>query len=675
MSVDQAPMNQLITENIDTWTSTVKTKSTTGRGSSKKLELYGVKKLRELILELAVRGKLVPQDQNDEPASVLLERIAAEKAQLVKEKRIKKQKALPKVTEQEALFNVPKAWEWTRLGNLSSDIHYGYTASAKPDSEGIRLLRITDIQNDKVNWETVPACDITEDKAKSYLLENDDILIARTGGTIGKSYLVENIDLQAVFASYLIRVKRIQAVYAPFTKVFLGSQLYWKQLIENSAGTGQPNVNATALKQLLFVMPPFEEQKRIVAKVDELMTLCDQLEQQTEASIEAHQVLVTTLLEMLTNSASAEELMQNWQMIAGHFDTLFTTEESIDQLKQTILQLAVMGKLVPQDPNDEPAAILLERIAKEKEQLIKEKKIKKQKALPPIADYEKPFELPQGWSIERLGNICEKMGSGSTPRGGQSAYVAEGIPFLRSQNVWNGELKLNDIAYIPKETHDKMENTKVYPGDILLNITGASLGRSTIFPVEIPEANVSQHVTIIRLIEPMMKEFVHLGIVSPLIQSLVWGRQVGMAIEGLSKKVLEQFEFPVPPLEEQKRIFMKVNELVDVCEQLKVKLRNSQTTQLHLTDAIFEQATGLVAKNEKQIQEEVPMEIRTTLTTTSEFNGQSEAVLAHIINSLEDADAKVVWSKSGMDLPNFYKQLKKEIDAGFINLPSKADYI
>ncbi|EHG1304808.1 restriction endonuclease subunit S [Vibrio parahaemolyticus] len=675
MSVDQAPMNQLITENIDTWTSTVKTKSTTGRGSSKKLELYGVKKLRELILELAVRGKLVPQDQNDEPASVLLERIAAEKAQLVKEKRIKKQKDLPKVTEQEALFNVPKAWEWTRLGNLSSDIHYGYTASAKPDSEGVRLLRITDIQNDKVNWETVPACDITEDKAKSYLLENDDILIARTGGTIGKSYLVENIDLQAVFASYLIRVKRIQAVYAPFTKVFLGSQLYWKQLIENSAGTGQPNVNATALKQLLFVMPPFEEQKRIVAKVDELMTLCDQLEQQTEASIEAHQVLVTTLLEMLTNSASAEELMQNWQMIAGHFDTLFTTEESIDQLKQTILQLAVMGKLVPQDPNDEPAAILLERIAKEKEQLIKEKKIKKQKALPPIADDEKPFELPQGWSIERLGNICEKMGSGSTPRGGQSAYVAEGIPFLRSQNVWNGELKLNDIAYIPKETHDKMENTKVYPGDILLNITGASLGRSTIFPVEIPEANVSQHVTIIRLIEPTMKEFVHLGIVSPLMQSLVWGRQVGMAIEGLSKKVLEQFEFPVPPLEEQKRIFMKVNELVDVCEQLKVKLRNSQTTQLHLTDAIFEQATGLVAKNEKQIQEEVPMEIRTTLTTTSEFNGQSEAVLAHIINSLEDADAKVVWSKSGMDLPNFYKQLKKEIDAGFINLPSKADYI
>jgi type I restriction enzyme S subunit len=282
-------VESLITQHIDTWTSTVKTQSTSGRGSRKKLELYGVKKLRELILELAVRGKLVPQDPNDEPASVLLERIAAEKAQLVKDKKIKKQKALPEVDESEFLFNRPNGWIWTRLGHLSSDIHYGYTASAKPDSDGVRLLRITDIQNDKVNWSTVPACDITNDKAKSYLLENDDILIARTGGTIGKSYLVENIDLQAVFASYLIRVKRIQAVYAPFIKVFLGSQLYWKQLIENSAGTGQPNVNATALKQLLFIVPPFKQQKRIVAKVDELMVLCDQLEQQTEASIEAHQ--------------------------------------------------------------------------------------------------------------------------------------------------------------------------------------------------------------------------------------------------------------------------------------------------------------------------------------------------------------------------------------------------
>ena len=163
------------------------------------------------------------------------------------------------------------------MGDLSSDIHYGYTASAKHNSDGVRLLRITDIQDDKVDWSTVPACEITIQKAQNYLLENDDILIARTGGTIGKSYLVENIDLEAVFASYLIRVRRVNYMYSPFIKVYLGSHLYWRQLYDNASGTGQPNVNATALKGLVIPIPTLDEQHRIAAKVDELMALCDQL--------------------------------------------------------------------------------------------------------------------------------------------------------------------------------------------------------------------------------------------------------------------------------------------------------------------------------------------------------------------------------------------------------------
>lgn len=178
----------------------------------------------------------------------------------------------------------------------------------------------------------------------------------------------------------------------------------------------QPKLSLNSIKHTCIPIPPLEEQEYIADKVDELMALCDQLEQQTEASIEAHQVLVTTLLDTLTNSADADELMQNWARISEHFDTLFTTEESIDQLKQTILQLAVMGKLVPQDPSDEPAAELLKRIAEEKAQLVKEKKIKKQKALPPIAEDEKPFELPSGWEWCRLDDICFGITSGSTPQ-------------------------------------------------------------------------------------------------------------------------------------------------------------------------------------------------------------------------------------------------------------------
>ncbi|ENM5732751.1 restriction endonuclease subunit S [Vibrio mimicus] len=664
---------KLITDHIDIWTSAVQAKSSSGRGSGKKRELYGIKKLRELILELAVRGKLVPQDPNDEPASVLLERITAEKAQLVKEKKIKTTSKLKHVSIAEQPFSIPPNWQWSRLGELSKDIHYGYTASAKHESDGIRLLRITDIQDDKVNWATVPACEITSQKAETYLLENDDILIARTGGTIGKSYLVENIDVHAVFASYLIRVRKITELNASFVKVFLGSQLYWSQLYANAAGTGQPNVNATALKSLIIPIPTLEEQHRIVAKVDELMALCDQLEQQTEASLDAHQVLVETLLATLTNSQDADELMANWTRISEHFDTLFTTGESIDQLKQTILQLAVMGKLVPQDPNDEPAAKLLERIAEEKAQLVKEKKIKKQKALPPIADEEKPFELPNGWAIERLGNLTQKLGSGSTPRGGQSAYISGGIPFLRSQNVWNDGLKMDDIAFIKQETHDKMENTKVFPDDILLNITGASLGRSTIFPAELVEANVSQHVTIIRLVNSEMNEFVHLGILSPMIQKLVWGRQVGMAIEGLSKKVLEQFEFPVPPLKEQKKIVSKVAQLYVICDQLKQRLRDSQQTQLLLTDAIVGKFVDTSAKKTNMPKDKSSeMMISTILSTTNVSPDNNSPIALMVEQEGGKADAKEIWSKTKYSLPDFYKQLKKEIEAGYIEMPSPA---
>ncbi|MGJ8629476.1 MAG: restriction endonuclease subunit S [Glaciecola sp.] len=582
-------VENLITEHLDVWTSAIKTRSAAGRGNSKKLELVGIKKLRELILELAVRGKLVLQDPNDHPASELLNNIKTEKAQLVKQGEIKKQKTPKPISDEEKLFDLPSGWEWAFLGELSSDIHYGYTASAQAEKVGTRLLRITDIQDDKVDWGSVPGCEISDKKSEVYLLKDNDILIARTGGTIGKSYLVENIDVKAVFASYLIRVKRISTMYSPYIKTYLGSSVYWKQLYDNASGTGQPNVNATALKQLLVPIPPLSQQHRIVAKVDELMILCDQLEAQTENSIQAHQLLVETLLATLSNAKDADGLNDNWQRISQHFDVLFTTQYSIDQLKQTILQLAVMGKLVKQDPADEPAAKLLERIVAEKEQLVKEGEIKKTKPLPQITEEEKPFDTPDGWEFVRFGNLTSKLGSGSTPRGGKSAYVEKGIIFLRSQNVWNDGLRLDDTAYITVETNQKMQNTQVFPGDVLLNITGASLGRSTIFPEHLTIANVSQHVTIIRLIEESMSFFVHLGIQSPIFQNLVWGRQVGMAIEGLSKKVLELFEFPVPPIEEQKRIIAKVDELMSLCQSLQDNINHNQSVQLKITETLVRQ--------------------------------------------------------------------------------------
>jgi len=237
-----------------------------------------ITKLRQGILQLAVQGKLVPQDPNDEPASVLLAKIKAEKERLVKEKKSRKTDTLPQVSPSEAPFELPKGWEWIHLDEISINVHYGYTASADHNRKDVRLLRITDIQNGRVNWDGVPGCEIDDRNLPIYALKNNDLLIARTGGTIGKTFLVEGLEVCAVFASYLIRVIPSGFIVPRYLKQFTDSPLYWFQLYEKSMGTGQPNVNSVALRSLIFPLPSYAEQHRIVTKVDQLMKLCDELE-------------------------------------------------------------------------------------------------------------------------------------------------------------------------------------------------------------------------------------------------------------------------------------------------------------------------------------------------------------------------------------------------------------
>lgn len=246
--------------------------------------------LRQSILELAVRGKLTRREPDDEPARVMLGRIRKEK----KERGMKE--VIAPFKESEKPFPLPEGWEWTTLGFISKKIHYGYTESADFTIKNYRLLRITDIQDSKVNWSHVPGCAIDEQEADKYLLHDDDILIARTGGTIGKSYLVKKLEVKAVFASYLIRVQKCNEINANYLKIFLDSPLYWQQLFEKSKGTGQPNVNATSLSQLILPMPSLAEQVRILAQVETLLGLCEALESRLRTAKEERSRLVESVL-------------------------------------------------------------------------------------------------------------------------------------------------------------------------------------------------------------------------------------------------------------------------------------------------------------------------------------------------------------------------------------------
>ena len=243
-------------------------------------------KLKSSILQEAIQGKLVPQDSNDEPASVLLEKIRDEKERLIKEKKIKRNKNESYIFKEnnhfyekigneviditnELPFEIPDNWTWCKLENITSNIQYGYTASAQ-EAGNVKLLRITDIHENNVNWDLVPYCVISEDKLANYILKNRDIVMARTGGTIGKSYIINNLNKKAIFASYLIRIIPSKNINENYLKQFFESPLFWSQLRDNTKGTGQPNVNAKSLKNLLIPLPPFTEQEKIVIKIEKI---------------------------------------------------------------------------------------------------------------------------------------------------------------------------------------------------------------------------------------------------------------------------------------------------------------------------------------------------------------------------------------------------------------------
>ncbi|HII4380457.1 restriction endonuclease subunit S [Vibrio fluvialis] len=585
-------VENLITEHIDIWASAVKTKSTSGRGSSKKLVLYGVKKLRELILELAVRGKLVPQDPNDEPASVLLERIAQEKAQLVKEKKIKKPKKLPNISDEEKPFDLPNGWKWVRFPDVA---HYGpgKTPATKNSlywdetGSGIPWVSIADL-NDKstVSVSTKKISDIAVEQVFKRTPIPAGTMLMSFKLTVGK---ISILNVDAFHNEAIISV-------FPYTGVL---QSYLFKVLPSRANSGNKKnaimgftLNAESLSLLTIPLPPEAEQHRIVAKVDELMALCDQLEQQTEASIEAHQVLVTTLLDTLTHSADADELMQNWARISEHFDTLFTTEESIDQLKQTILQLAVMGKLVPQDPSDEPASELLKRVAEKKAQLVKKKKIKKEKALPPIAEDEKPFELPSGWEWCRLEDVVD-IQSGITKGRKLAGRELKTIPYLSVANVQRGYLILNNVKEIDLPI-DELEKYSVEDGDLLITEGGDwdKVGRTAIWRSEVPYMAHQNHVFKAR---PFLKEqseaWLEMYLNGPFARKYFAGSSKQTTnLASINKTQLRSCLIAVPPRDEKKEISDRVQELIGMCDLLLEGIRASLQTQLQLTDVIVDQA-------------------------------------------------------------------------------------
>ena len=514
------------------------------------------KQLKNSILQWAIQGKLVPQDPNDEPASVLLEKIRQEKERLIKEKKIKRDKNASfiyrgednsyyekmtatgevKCIDEEIPFDVPQGWEWERWGNIAQTIQYGYNAPALEHGV-IKMVRISDIQENCVLWDNVPYCLIDENDIDTYLLKVNDILFARTGGTVGKSFLVEEVPEKAIYAGYLIRTRYSSLLNPRYMKSFMESQLYWEQLKNGTIATAQPNCNGKTLAKMLLPIPPTKEQDRIVEKLTQLSSFLD-----------------------------------NYGLCQDRLNLL--NEEIKEQLKKSFLQEAIRGKLVPQLTEEGTAQDLLEQIKKEKLNLVKGGKLKKSALATSVIfrgddnkywekstecmeciDDKIPFEIPSTWCWVRHNQLFEISGGSQPPK---SQFV---------DNPKSGYIRLYQIrdygsnpmpVYIPKEKANKITKE----GDIILARYGGSLGK--VFWAKDGAYNVAM-AKVIPLFDSefVNKQYLFLFYQSSIYQYLVKDHSRS-AQAGFNKDDLTDLFFPLPPLEEQSRIVEKYKSVTSI---------------------------------------------------------------------------------------------------------------
>lgn len=481
--------------------------------------------LKNSILQLAIQGKLVEQREEDGTADELLEQIKVEKEKLIKEGKIKKEKKLPEIKKEELPFDIPRNWEWVRLRELGITQTGNTPSKTKKEYFGdyIPFISPGDILNGVINYQNQGLSE--KGKEVGRVSGKYSILQVCIGGSIGKC------AINLVDVSFNQQINAITPLICNHLYVYflLDSKFFLLSMLSKATGTATPIINKTSWENLLFPLPPLEEQKRIVAKIQELMPY---VEKYNKAYSEV------------------EELNKKFPK----------------DMQKSILQYAIQGKLVEQREEEGAAEELYQQIQEEKERLIKEGKIKKAKKLPEITEDEIPFDIPDCWKWVRLGDLCEKIGSGSTPKGGKSVYKESGIKFLRSQNIYNDGLRMEGIAYISEEQNK--QGSVVRPRDILLNITGGSIGRCALVPDDFDVANINQHVMIIRNLVPENRFLLHYILISPYIQSMIMSVQVGVSREGLSAEKLKNFLIPFPPLGEQKRIVAMIEELLPYTKQL-----------------------------------------------------------------------------------------------------------
>ncbi len=487
--------------------------------------------LKNSILQEAIEGRLVPQDPNDEPASVLLDKIRKEKARLVKEKKLKKS-ALKEdpITDDDKLFTIPETWEWCKLGWIG-DWGAGATpAKGTPEfytNGTIPWLRTGELNNGIVTDSEIKVTPYALQKCSLRECKVGDVLIAMYGATIGKVAIagIELTTNQACCAC---------TPYQVYNKFLLFYLMASKQrFIELGEGGAQPNISREKIVTFPFPLPPLAEQKRIVAKIEELLPKVEEY-------------------------GKAQESLDK------------LNEGLPERLKKSILQEAIEGRLVPQDPNEEPASVLLDKIRKEKARLVKEGKLKKKDLEETsISEDEIPFEIPESWEWVRLKSFIQFInGDRGKNYPSKDKLIENGeIPFISAINIKGNSINPNGLLFVSQKQYDALSQGKLNKNDIVLCIRG-SLGKAAIYPYE--KGAIASSLVILRCIGQSYIKYLVYYLNTSLFFSQINNNDNGTAQPNLSADNVANFTIPLPPLAEQKRIVAKIEQLLGEINKLKV---------------------------------------------------------------------------------------------------------
>lgn len=554
----------------------------------------GIKKLKDLVLTLAMQGKLVPQDPSDQPASELMKEIGTEKKRLVKAGEIKPPKPLPEVNPKEVPYELPEGWAWVRLGEICSYIQRG----KGPAYADISTHRV--ISQKCVRWyglDTEPARFIDPKSLENYepvrFLRNGDLLWNSTGtGTIGRACLVpETLDQSELVADSHVTVVRPVLIKAEYLWRWIQSPFVQNE-IENSASgtTNQIELNTSTVINHLLPLPPFSEQSRIIAKIDQLMSRCDELMKLRSERDQKNFTVNTAALSRLLMATENGDFNTAWRFLIKHFDDLYLVKENVTELRKAILQLAVMGKLMPQNPDDHPASELLMEIEAEKKRLVKAGKIKAQKPLPEISPEDTPYVLPGGWEWVRVCDLVE-VGTGSTPATSNRDYYAGNIPWYTS-SATNKPIADNPEKFITEKAI-KDTNCKIFPsGSLIIALYGQGKTRGQISEIVTPGAT-NQAIAAMVFYESSKEIKGYLKYFFVKIYEEIRSLAEGAAQPNLNVGKIKEALVPLPPLEEQHRIVTKINQLMAHCDKLEQLIEMRQDLAYSLMNATVADATGV----------------------------------------------------------------------------------